>query len=504
MKRHWTEFLTAGYLIIVAYTSLVPFDFAGSPPPGNAPTFLGVHVTIAGLPDILANLALYLPLGFLVRATLARKNVAPVSAAITTVFLATTISYSIELIQTFSHSRISSIADIACNLIGTAIGVILYTPESIVTRKLLPAIESEIANRTTALAATAWAFVIFATALAPFDFTFDISLIGHSIRSAQFIPFDNLNHLTTILKSDPGNITAAITLWNLRFDYLLDIILFATFAALFTHHARTINRQRSVNLAATIVASTALAIAVTIAPLVVMSVDLDATRLITRLSGAIPVAIFAASRKQQPPTRALDKQRRFVTCAIAASIAYITARQLVPFQTDLTHLPDRIANIEWLPFHSYSLAKLPAAIADIAQKSFQFITLGALIAAHRLLAGHRLPNHHVITFSLIVAAFVAILELAQCALPGRVPATTDVLIAAILTHVGLHAGKLLHNTYRQQRITRAAEQTEVRQAQSALNIPIPPPVTHEPDLHAIPRPTPQNQQQDAKTSDVDH
>lgn len=470
MKRNTIDILAVAYLAIITYTSLVPFDFTSTPQTVNRPTLLGVNITIAGLPDILTNLALYLPLGFLIRAALAKRNVTPVTAAVTTVFVATAVSYAIELTQSFTVTRTSSLADIACNLIGTAMGVLLYMPESIVARKLIPAVESDLKNRTTALALTAWAFVIIATALAPFDFTFDVSLLKSSIKSAEFVPFAKLDRLA-------GDSAA---MWNLSLDYLVDIVLFAVLAVVFVRHARTITNQRAVTFIATITATSALAVAVTLAPIAVLSVNLDMTRLITRLLGAIPLAIYLTVQTPKQQTRSLDNQRRIITAALAASIAYVAARQLIPFQLDITNISNKLANIEWLPFHSYSLAKLPAAVADVLHKSFRFITVGALLAAHCLLAGHKLSQYRLFTFSLVSAAFVAILELAQLAIPNRVPATTDVILAAIFTYAGIHAGHFLHNIYRQKRIDVAAQQSQSRRDRATLNISIPPPSTSEP------------------------
>lgn len=71
------------------------------------------------IPDVIANLVLYLPLG------LAIDRSAPITAVDYVVRLAgaAALSGALEATQLFSHSRFPSMTDLVCNVIGTAVGL---------------------------------------------------------------------------------------------------------------------------------------------------------------------------------------------------------------------------------------------------------------------------------------------------------------------------------------------------------------------------------------------
>ncbi len=478
MKRRWIDLITFGYFALIAYTSLVPFDFSASAPVADVPRFFGVAVTIAGLPDILSNLALYMPLGLLLRTSLARRRYTPVISAVVAIFFAAALSFAVELAQTYSLSRISSLADVCCNVIGAAIGVLVFTPESIIMRNLLRTLESEFANRTATSAAIAWTFAILFTSLAPYDLTMDVSLLLDSVKSADVIPFARTDTLLATLQSDPLNLTAASALWNTRLDYVADVLMFAILAAFVSHNARADRQPILARIATTVAVTTAIASVVTLAPVFIRSLNVDATRLLTRLTGAIPVAIIFGLRSTIQPSKLKQIQPVMLAGGAVLALAFVTARALVPFQLELHNAMTRIAAIEWIPFHSYSLTQLPAAITDIVHKSSRFFALGVLIAARRQRTGRRVQAHHLAAFTLVVAAFITILEITQLAIPGRVPATTDILVAAAATYAGLHMGRAVWSGF-DGGTSHAISETSVS---AVLNVPIPPPTTDEPDL----------------------
>jgi glycopeptide antibiotics resistance protein len=67
--------------------------------------------------DILGNLALYFPLGFL---ALRRRSHPPYVVVVLAAF---TLSLAMETIQDFSHGRFPAATDLVCNVSGALLGV---------------------------------------------------------------------------------------------------------------------------------------------------------------------------------------------------------------------------------------------------------------------------------------------------------------------------------------------------------------------------------------------
>ena len=75
IRRHLLETMTLLYLVPMAWVGLVPFDFQSQiPAPIEAATGLGLPQATAHLTDVLSNIALYLPLGLLIRLTLMHRG----------------------------------------------------------------------------------------------------------------------------------------------------------------------------------------------------------------------------------------------------------------------------------------------------------------------------------------------------------------------------------------------------------------------------------------------
>lgn len=118
------RYLALAWLGLIAYGSLHPFTGwrdTGIPPL----TFLD-----AGWPrywtvfDLLANVAVYLPLGFFLTLAL-RRLPGRFTAPILAVLLAASTSLGLEVLQTWLPSRVPSNLDLACNAIGGLVGACL-------------------------------------------------------------------------------------------------------------------------------------------------------------------------------------------------------------------------------------------------------------------------------------------------------------------------------------------------------------------------------------------
>ncbi|ACN15108.1 putative VanZ-like membrane protein [Desulforapulum autotrophicum HRM2] len=122
------------YAVLLVYASLMPFDFSFDAE--KFTTYLGSFLNhwplnpdarISGS-DIVSNLALYVPLGWIIAVRLRLDNRGMLLSMITSGMVCSIISLGVELSQTFIVSRISSASDLCLNTIsggvGSAMGVL--------------------------------------------------------------------------------------------------------------------------------------------------------------------------------------------------------------------------------------------------------------------------------------------------------------------------------------------------------------------------------------------
>jgi VanZ family protein len=121
--------IAAGVLAVIIYGSLFPFDFyANANPAGPFGALISTYATPGGRGDVLANILLYVPLGFFsVLAFHSRPRLAHVLLAISAGLV---LSTSIELMQFYDRGRESGLSDVYANTggmgLGAVAGVILH------------------------------------------------------------------------------------------------------------------------------------------------------------------------------------------------------------------------------------------------------------------------------------------------------------------------------------------------------------------------------------------
>ena len=118
-----SRYLALAWLGLVAYASLHPF--AGWRDTGVSPlAFLeGGWPRYWTVFDLVANIAVYLPLGFFLTLALSRLPGRYTALALATL-LAGGISCGLEIVQTWLPSRVPSNVDLACNTLGGLLGAL--------------------------------------------------------------------------------------------------------------------------------------------------------------------------------------------------------------------------------------------------------------------------------------------------------------------------------------------------------------------------------------------
>src|SRR5262245_21518039 len=118
------RWLLLGVVALIAYGSLYPFNFKSNAIEGGVfQALTQLSWARAGRGDQISNVLLYLPLGFCLYLWLGTR-VRPLSAALLAVVFGSALSFAIEVAQVYVSIRVPSLADVALNAFGTALGVI--------------------------------------------------------------------------------------------------------------------------------------------------------------------------------------------------------------------------------------------------------------------------------------------------------------------------------------------------------------------------------------------
>lgn len=115
--------LWAGTAAVIIYGSLYPFQFVPIDYPGGAvKALLATWAERTSLGDILANLCLYMPFGFLAVLSLSGSRWLRFVSAIT---IGTLLSATMELLQLFDEGRCGTMSDVRSNFAGSVLGAVL-------------------------------------------------------------------------------------------------------------------------------------------------------------------------------------------------------------------------------------------------------------------------------------------------------------------------------------------------------------------------------------------
>ncbi len=131
-NRGISIYLVIGYLILVIYGSLLPFtrnDLTFDDAWTNFPHIPFLNLGVANRADLVANLLLYIPLGFLLCGFLAgrrRHQWVRIIGSMVALLFSIAIAVSIEFTQQFFAPRTVSLNDLYAEILGAVLGIVLW------------------------------------------------------------------------------------------------------------------------------------------------------------------------------------------------------------------------------------------------------------------------------------------------------------------------------------------------------------------------------------------
>lgn len=425
----------AAWLAFVIYGSLVPFLFRPLPLAQAIERFTAIpylHLTIDSRADLVANVLLFVPLGYLLLASLRtdrRSRLAHVVTGGLTVGSCFVLSLLIEFTQSFFPSRTVSLNDILAETSGAVVGVIVWLLvgqaltiwiRDLSRQRRRPALLQRI------LAVYCVAFLI--SQLLPLDLTINLGELAQKYRDGRILihPF-----------------AFSYVSWTaMVWDYLGDIALNAPLgaAAVVLLYGRSGHRRPELALAI----GAAIVGAVEFAQVFVYSRYADVTDLLT---GSIGVAIGVLATTMvidRAPNKnvsgRLTSVSRTARIGVLVWTAVLLAYHWAPFDfsLDRAHLAIGVRHLFSLPFSSYYAGTEFHAFTEAARKALLALPLGVLLRLAISGRGQMGTNRGLVAAGVGGFLFFVMVEVGQATLPTRVPDLTDAMIGEVGLVVGLY------------------------------------------------------------------
>lgn len=403
------------FAVLILYGSLMPFDlhFDKARAAENirrAMHFWPFGEIKSGKADIVSNVLLYIPLGFLIAlaAKINRKdsNALAVFGAMT---IGCALSISIELLQSMSQTRVCGAHDFLTNATGTLIGAATACAYS---REFYEFISVKCKQywkvHPVAVAACVLAIALAGDALFPFLPTLRLREIHQNYRNSQFDFSAGLDLHTAgywIIQQAGAfaflcMLTCSAIRKNGRPQIFKALVMCALFATVI-EAGKIFISNRSINIANVIVAAAGCACGAVFF-----------AALHERLSYAVKILLSAA--------------------ALLVYMAYLEWGG-ADFETQrgiVSHLPK---GVEWLPLYDY-------AMSGRGEKVVLFVrTIGisaAFVFTLQLLRFSENYRPKILRWAILMAFIGGIFELGQAFMPDRYPTLTDVFCFAVGGAVG--------------------------------------------------------------------
>ena len=435
-------------MAFAVYGSLLPFDLKHVPLEiawdQFRATMFGSPIRRLSRTDVLANVLLFVPVGFALAGSMLVDRTARlvmVPATLVTFAVSIPLSVAVEFLQLFTSDRVPSRTDILAQTVGCALGIAVWSLTGRGLTKwlretLAAAPENRLLRLLTGFVA-AWLFV----SLAPFDITVDLGDLADRAHSGQInvIPFAGFDI------SEPRQ------LWDALAETLAAIPLgLLGFVRVRGRPGRS--RASAFALGGMLV------VCVELTQVFIESHAADATDLVFGWAGtAVGVEIPRRLRSdllQASPNAAGSVVWRGLAL-LAICVVVLCAYHWLPYDFGLNGelIRRKLDRMSLLPFAGYRAGSDLNALNDLLLKLALSIPFG--VATAYALRGTGLARRVVNAIALVLAVGVfATIEAAQLFLPTRIPDPTDVLTGTVGTLIGLtlarwlQAGDLPHTRAR--------------------------------------------------------
>ncbi len=449
LVRHYVEMMTALVALLILQTGLVPFDFAQGGNSFGSTGFLVSTQSFVTAPDLITNIFLYIPFGMLVHWTLRRRATWRTVRWMMTVLFGAALSLTIEWLQSYSSTRVSSMIDLTANVIGTAIGASLSWVAVLLIPRIIGTALAECHNRPQATLLRLYIIALVIMAAVPFSLSFDVGQLKRSVGTTVWTPFG----MSIAEQATRGKIGAEDYALQSHMKYremkrwsrwsaecasflVLSWLLMGVVRGDYGFAART-----SVWLVWFF--GVALAIGLSVLQFLIVSRVSDTTDILFRFTGlsagVLTHATYSQRRQKFGTEWSIHQTRTWVRHACTLTVMYIVYTGLLPFDfaRPSGRLSQAMAFDGFLPFFAYQAARFDVMMDDVMEKFVSYAMLAGLTA--QLWSYKHNPNDAPRLKGILMRclALSCAIEVIQILIPVRVPSLTDPIIAACACFVGL-------------------------------------------------------------------
>lgn len=399
-----------------AYGSLVPLDLQARPFEEAVARFTSVRwvpLAYASKSDLLANVALFVPIGFSAAGAAAGRSRGVALAVLPVVAgFAFGLSVAIEFGQVFSATRTPSYNDIAAETFGALLGALMYLavgPWVVASLGRIRTSESPRDRLARVLAVYAAAWVVLG--VLPFDFILRLEELGEKIRGGG-----------VVLSVFPGHNPA---------DRLLD----AGASALL---ALPVGALAAIVLAGVpgLLAGSSAVVALEVLQIFVRSRTADITDVIGGIAGVVVGALVVRRVAAVGPPGSISLatgpgRHLWAAALLLGWCGVIVLRHWDPFEfrLDAAFVEARLRHLAQIPFRGYYWATPLHALAEALTKVLLGIPVGALLeVAVPAVAGRVAAMARLAALAALGGGIFLAIELGQVLLPARYPDLTDVIL----------------------------------------------------------------------------
>lgn len=399
--------LTVGYLLLLIYASLIPYDFTT-----NIDLHWQINQALHSWPvnpyarvsgsDILSNLILYIPLGALLATHFSLKQKTKRISFTAALFICIATSFSVETMQIFSPMRTASITDLLMNSISGAVGACAGTLCGITLWQLINRnLHLRRRNNPIDILTLLFAILLAADALSPYLPTLLLSQVWRSIKASHFDPIIGfaqhpwhwwvVTHIMVYMV-----FTLMISQWQVRGDTKAGSINAGVFCALF-------------------------AIILECGKIFIASRVMNSGNILANLCGIL-LAMLLLHFWSYPLSRTIR-----LSLSILGLTVYILYIAWIPF--NFTYSAEILTKnlphgVEFLPFYHYAMG---ASLNHVRLFVQTIILSTALVYFVRMLFQHSERHWFHISVALLIGGVMGILqEGGQLFLPSRTSSMTDV------------------------------------------------------------------------------
>ena len=477
LVRHYVELFTALAVLFVLQAGLIPFDFLGGQAGTGSTEFFRTDVSRLTSPDIVSNIFLYVPVGMLLHWTLSRGKRSRTLILPVTIILAAALSGGIEWIQAYSPVRVSSLIDLISNVAGATLGASL----SWIARWLVPGMVDaaliEFQKRPQAAFWKTYCVVLIIFAIIPFSFSFDPGRLKQAVKSANFIPFvTNEAHDAwgrTIVETN-DSLGASYAKWRSMKRWsrweaeLMSFAVLAWILQAFLRDDYKFGHKASMALAWWL--GGALAIALSILQIPIMSRTCDVTDILFRLFGfllgLITRSIVLRDLKRLEPALHALRWQRLARIGCAATVGYIIYAGVIPltFAADTGGPMASLTSKGFLPFFSYFVTRFDLMMADVMEKFASYAVFAALLALCWTHTGALDSKPRLFAITAVGVGISTVIEIVQMFIPVRVTSLTDLVLASVGCVTGVVTQQWIVGTYRLAKARTAPGEKQVERA----------------------------------------